>query len=110
MKYDLIVVGSGPSAVFLAYELLELKSTKKVLIIEKGKKVNERKCPIEKTAKCLNCKPSCNITSGFSGAGAFSDGKLLSYHLSQYNENNDFYLGGNGGSLIKEFLTNKEIK
>ena len=40
MKYDLIVVGSGPSAVFLAYELLELKSTKKVLIIEKGKKVN----------------------------------------------------------------------
>ena len=110
MKYDVVVVGAGPSSVFLAYELIEQKSSKKVLIIEKGKKVEERKCPIEKTNKCLNCKPSCNITSGFSGAGAFSDGKLLSYHLSQYNENNDFYIGGNGGSGIKEFMTTKEIK
>ena len=110
MKYDIVVVGAGPSSVFLAYELIEQKSNKKVLIIEKGKKVEERKCPIEKTGKCLNCKPSCNITSGFSGAGAFSDGKLLSYHLSQYNENNDFYIGGNGGSSIKEFMTTKEIK
>ena len=25
---------------------------------------------------CVNCKPFCHITTGFSGAGAFSDGKL----------------------------------
>ncbi|MGG6494895.1 UNVERIFIED_CONTAM: FAD-dependent oxidoreductase, partial [Bacteroidetes bacterium 56_B9] len=31
---------------------------------------------------CVNCKPTCAITNGFSGAGAFSDGKLsLSYHV-----------------------------
>ena len=24
----------------------------------------------------MNCKPYCHITTGFSGAGAFSDGKL----------------------------------
>ena len=30
MKYDLIVVGMGPSAAFLAYELIQLKSNKKV--------------------------------------------------------------------------------
>lgn len=28
------------------------------------------------TQKCVNCKPCCHITTGFSGAGAFSDGKL----------------------------------
>ena len=42
MKYDLIVVGSGPSSVFLGYELIKLSSKKKVLIIEQGKKVEER--------------------------------------------------------------------
>ena len=34
--------------------------------------------------ECMKCKPFCNITSGFSGAGAFSDGKL-----SLYNEEDD---------------------
>lgn len=29
----------------------------------------------EKNEKCVNCKP-CSITTGFAGAGAFSDGKL----------------------------------
>ncbi len=28
------------------------------------------------TGQCVNCKPYCHITTGFSGAGAFSDGKL----------------------------------
>ena len=38
--------------------------------------------PQDKTKKCVNCKPYCHITTGFSGAGAFSDGKLsLSYEV-----------------------------
>src|SRR5574344_1184223 len=110
-RYDLIVVGCGPSAVFLAYELIKEKANLKVLLIDKGKKVEERFCPINKTGKCLHCKPTCSITSGFSGAGAFSDGKLLSYHLSTFNEiNNDIYVGGNGGAYIKEALSNDELK
>ena len=32
MKYDLVVVGAGPSAIFLGYELIKLNSKKKVLI------------------------------------------------------------------------------
>ncbi len=110
-KYDIVIIGAGPSGVFLAYELIKLNSNKKVLIVEQGKKVENRMCPIEKTNKCMKCKPFCNITSGFSGAGAFSDGKLLSYHLSLYNENDDnIYLGGNSGSYIKKYLTPDEIK
>ena len=75
-KYDLIIIGAGPSGIFMAYELIKLGSNKKVLIIEQGKKVEERFCPIEKTGRCIKCKPLCHITNGFSGAGAFSDGKL----------------------------------
>ena len=76
MKYDLVVVGMGPSAAFLAYELIQLNNYKNVLLIDQGKPVEKRCCPIEKAGKCLKCKPYCNITCGFSGAGAFSDGKL----------------------------------
>ena len=77
-KYDLIIVGAGPSGVFTAYELIELglAKNKKILLVEQGKSVDKRYCPVEKTGKCIKCKPYCNITSGFSGAGAFSDGKL----------------------------------
>ena len=77
-NYDLIIVGAGPSGVFTAYELIELglAKDKNILIIEQGKSIKNRKCPIESVGKCTKCKPFCNITSGFSGAGAFSDGKL----------------------------------
>ena len=63
---------------------------KKILLIEQGKRVEKRNCPIEKIGKCTKCKPFCNITSGFSGAGAFSDGKLSLYN----EEDDDIYVGG----------------
>jgi uncharacterized FAD-dependent dehydrogenase len=82
MKYDLIIVGAGPAGIFTALELLRNGSGKKILLIEKGKPVEKRHCPKDKAGKCVNCKPSCDITTGFSGAGAFSDGKLsLSYEV-----------------------------
>lgn len=81
MKYDVIIVGAGPAGIFTAMELRKNNSKKKILIVEKGKAIEERSCPKVKTRKCVNCNP-CNITTGFSGAGAFSDGKLsLSYEV-----------------------------
>ena len=51
-------------------------------MVEKGKAIENRHCPKSITGKCMNCKPFCHITTGFSGAGAFSDGKLsLSYEV-----------------------------
>lgn len=74
--YDLIIVGAGPAGIFTALELVKKGARKKILIIEKGRAVEKRVCPKSKTKHCINCKPYCNITTGFSGAGAFSDGKL----------------------------------
>lgn len=82
MNCDVIIVGAGPAGIFTAVEMLKNGSKKKIIIAEKGKAVENRYCPKAKTKKCMNCKPYCHITTGFSGAGAFSDGKLsLSYEV-----------------------------
>ena len=92
MKKDVVIVGAGPAGIFTALEMLRCGSKKSILIIEKGKPVEERRCPKSKTKQCVGCKPHCHITTGFSGAGAFSDGKLsLSYEV-----------GGDLPSLIGE--------
>ena len=76
MKYDVVIIGAGPAGIFTALELVRNGSDKKILMVEKGKPVDKRHCPKAETGKCMNCKPNCMITTGFSGAGAFSDGKL----------------------------------
>lgn len=82
LKYDLIIVGAGPAGIFTALEMIRNKSSRKILMIEKGVAIEKRHCPKSKTKQCVNCKPYCHITTGFSGAGAFSDGKLsLSYEV-----------------------------
>ena len=101
-KYDVIVVGMGPSSVFLAYELVKQGKNKNILLIEEGKRVEKRNCPIEKIGKCVKCKPVCNITSGFSGAGAFSDGKLSLYN----EEDENIYVGG----TLQEYIGVEETK
>ena len=88
-KYDLIIVGAGPAGIFTAVELRRHGSKKKILLVEKGKPVEKRHCPKAAVGHCVNSRPTCAITTGFSGAGAFSDGKLspVSYtHLGKPSE------------------------
>ena len=75
-RTDVVIVGAGPAGIFTALEMLRGGSKKNIVIVEKGQSIEKRSCPKHKTQKCVNCKPYCHITTGFSGAGAFSDGKL----------------------------------
>ena len=74
-KYDVVIVGSGPSGIFTALELLKNEKKLSILMLDEGRNIKTRKCPKVKTKECVHCRP-CNISSGFGGAGAFSDGKL----------------------------------
>lgn len=76
MNYDVIIVGAGPAGLFAAYELISNNKNLKIAILDRGNKVKNRFCPMNKNkTKCINCNP-CRILSGYGGAGTFSDGKL----------------------------------
>ncbi|MEW8974037.1 MAG: FAD-dependent protein [Tissierellaceae bacterium] len=75
MNYDFIIIGAGPCGIFTALEIKKIKPSSSILILEKGNSIKKRICPKRKTDICIGCKP-CNITTGFAGAGAYSDGKL----------------------------------
>ena len=99
MNTDIVIIGAGPSGIFTAMELIRRGSKRHVTIVEKGAAIEHRSCPKSKTKKCVNCKPYCHITTGFSGAGAFSDGKLsLSYEV-----------GGDFPSLVGESFAQELI-
>lgn len=99
-KYDVILVGAGPAGIFSAYELIKKDPTLKVLLVEKGNDIYSRKCPIlaKKADKCPStgtCYPSCSMTSGFGGCGAYSDGK--------FNITSEF------GGWMTDYLSEEEV-
>ncbi len=76
MKVDVVIIGAGPAGLFSAYELVTKNKNLKVAILDKGSRVKNRVCPMNKLkVPCKNCNP-CAILSGYGGAGTFSDGKL----------------------------------
>lgn len=80
MNADILIVGAGPAGIFSAIELIRLGKNSNIVMLEKGKPIEKRSCPKIQTGTCMRCRPYCHITTGFSGAGAFSDGKLSLSH------------------------------
>ena len=74
-QYDVIIIGGGIGGLMAAYGLRLHDESLRIAIAEKGRMVEQRKCPASGGRPCVYC-PVCSITSGFAGAGAFSDGKF----------------------------------
>lgn len=93
-KYDVVIIGAGPAGIFTALELLKSRTKPKILMIEKGKDIDKRACPlIIRDVSCTRCR-ECDLLSGWGGAGAFSDGKLslspeVGGFLSRYIDKED---------------------
>jgi hypothetical protein len=74
LKNRPIVVGTGPAGLFASYMLA--KEGYKPIIIERGKKVEEREKDVLKFWETGILDENSNVQFGEGGAGTFSDGKL----------------------------------
>ncbi len=98
--WDVIIVGAGPAGLFAAYQLCE-HSDLKVLVVDKGRDIKKRACPIKKDHPCVKCSP-CHILAGVGGAGLFSDGKLNYIHKLGKSDLTQFLPLSKAQALIDE--------
>jgi uncharacterized FAD-dependent dehydrogenase len=94
LKYDVIIVGAGPAGIFAALEITQ-KNSLNILMLDRGKDINQRKCPASRGYECVHCNP-CTVLSGWGGAGAFSDGKLT--------------LSTEVGGWLNQYVSQKELE
>jgi uncharacterized FAD-dependent dehydrogenase len=106
-NYDVIIIGGGPAGIFAALELCQEPGLK-VLLIEKGKDISGRRCPVRDTGSaCISCKP-CNLVCGLGGAGAFSDGKLVM--SSEVGGHLGDYLGRDHAARLIKYVDELYVK
>ncbi len=77
-QYDVAIVGTGPAGMFAALRIMEIAPTLRVVMFEKGARRSLAEMAEARTA--YEAGRTVNVTEGWGGAGAFSDGK---YNLDE---------------------------
>ena len=72
--YDVIIVGPSLARKEACLELTHTPGTR-VLMLDKGPSLDQRRCPSREKGRCMQCA-TCALMTGWGGSGAFSDGKL----------------------------------
>lgn len=57
MQCDVLIIGAGPAGIFTALELLKRNSKKKIILVEKGKAIENRRCPKAQTGAACSARP-----------------------------------------------------
>ena len=70
-RYDIAIIGGGIGGLMTAYRLAERDPGLSICLMERGRDIRDRVCPIVagKVKKCIKCDP-CAIMEGLAGAGA----------------------------------------
>lgn len=79
-----VIIGYGPSGIFAACRFVE--AGLKPIIIEKGKRIDEREKDVDLFFKTGKLNPLSNVQFGEGGAGTFSDAKLVTRIKDPYIE------------------------
>ena len=82
-KIQPVIIGAGPAGLFSA--LIFVENGIKPILIERGKKVEDRVKDIEEFINNRKFNSKSNIQFGEGGAGTFSDGKLNTGNSSIYS-------------------------
>jgi len=77
-----VVAGAGPAGLFCAVRLIRHGILP--VLVERGKRVDERATDIERFFQTGNLDPTSNVQFGEGGAGTFSDGKLTTQTNSPF--------------------------
>ena len=80
-----VIIGTGPAGLFCGYMLAEAGF--RPILLERGKKVEERTADVQKFWDTGKLDPESNVQFGEGGAGTFSDGKLNTLVKDKYGRN-----------------------
>lgn len=90
-----VIVGCGTAGIATAIELVN-NGFNDIIMIDKGRMIDKRKCFVDANTPCKKCKV-CSIVHGCGGAGSYSDSKL------------NFDPSGKVGGDMYELMTREEI-